>query len=555
MVPATSDRRLHYRLWAALCRTPLHRLSIWGRRPTTLALALDQRWPGDPERGAAILADRFRFAGETVTSAVPPWEASAGADWQAALHGFDWLADLAALGTQAAAERARALTRSWLHRHERWHPLVWRSDVLGERLTAWVFFAELIAPQRGDPALRVALLRSFARQARHLRRAASWEATGVARLQALKGLLIALLALGAGDSELDRALRLLEREAAAQIRADGGHVARSPELQLQALRHLTDARTALRAARIEVSEPLQSAIDRAAPMLRFFRHGDGRLALFNDSMELDAAAIDLLLARAEAKGRAPASAPHSGFERLHAGKALVIVDCGVPPPTEAGGHPHAGTLAFEMSYGRERLIGNCGAYRGPSPAWHAALRTTAAHSTLVVADTPSSDLEPDGSLGRRPRAVTRERAEDGGNQWVALTHDGYKARFGLVHARQLYLAADGEDLRGEDRLIGPAGQSFAIRFHLHPQVQASLIQDGGAALLRLPSGVGWRLRAEGAVMSLAESVYLGGGEIKKTQQVVLDGHVGTAGATVKWAIRREGRKASEAPAEPPRGAA
>jgi uncharacterized heparinase superfamily protein len=101
-------------------------------------------------------------------------------------------------------------------------------------------------------------------------------------------------------------------------------------------------------------------------------------------------------------------------------------------------------------------------------------------------------------------------------------------------------------LRGEDGLSGPAGTGFAIRFHLHPAVQVSLIQEGGAALLKLPSGGGFRLRAQGAQMNLGESVYLGGGAIKKTQQIVLSGHVGSKGATVRWAIRREGKKAAEA---------
>ncbi len=46
-------------------------------------------------------------------------------------------------------------------------------------------------------------------------------------------------------------------------------------------------------------------------------------------------------------------------------------------------------------------------------------------------------------------------------------------------------------------------------------------------------------------MSLAESVYLGGGDVRKSQQVVLDGHVGSGGATVKWALRREAKKPAE----------
>jgi uncharacterized heparinase superfamily protein len=542
MAAASTDRRLRYRVWAMVCRTPLHRLRLMGRRPRSLALVLDERWPGDPKQGDAILSGRYRFHGETVTSAEPPWsDEAATLEWRAALHGFAWLADLAAIASEAAVERARSLLKTWLETQTRWHPLAWRADVMGERLHSWLAWAELLAPAEGDADARAAFLKSLARQTRHLRRAAAWEVTGIGRLQALKGLLAASLALGAGDSELDRVLRLIEREANAQVLPDGGHAARSPAIQASALRHLMDARAALRAARIEVPAPLQAAIDRAAPMLRFYRHGDARLALFNDSAEQEPAYLDLVLARSECKGRPPASAPMTGFERLHTGKSIVIVDCGAPAPDALGGHPHAGTLSFEMSYGRERLIVNCGAYRGANAAWHAAMRTTAAHSTLVVADMPSSELDETGRLTRRPRQVTRERLEQDGSQLVAASHDGYKSRFGLIHARQLFLAADGEDLRGEDRLTGPAGQGFAVRFHLHPQVQASLTQDGSAALLRLPSGAGWRLRAQGAVMSLAESVYLGGGDMKKTQQVVLQGHVGTQGATVKWAVRREGK--------------
>ena len=200
-----------------------------------------------------------------------------------------------------------------------------------------------------------------------------------------------------------------------------------------------------------------------------------------------------------------------------------------------------------MSYGRERLIVNCGAYHGPSVEWRAALRATAAHSTLIAADTSSAEFRADGSVAAGPVEVTAMRAEDAGAQWVAATHDGFKKTLGLTHARQLFLAADGEDLRGEDRLTGRAGQGFAIRFHLHPSVQASLTQDGNAVLLRLPGGIGWRLRMQGAVLSIAESIYVGADGTKKTRQVVLDGHVGTTGATVKWALRREAKKPSEDP--------
>jgi uncharacterized heparinase superfamily protein len=272
---------------------------------------------------------------------------------------------------------------------------------------------------------------------------------------------------------------------------------------------------------------LDGAIERAALMLRFFRHGDGGFALFNGAVEGDAAAITLALARAETKGRTPPSAPDSGFERLQGGGTVVLFECGAPPAPGFAAAAQAGTLSFEMSHGAQRIVVNCGA--APGEPWHAALAATAAHSTAIVADTSSA-----------PVAVTRQRAEHGGDLWTAATHDGYDKAFGLTHGRQLFLTADGDDLRGEDSLTGRAGSGFVIRFHLHPAIEAALQPESQAVLLHLPDGTRWRLRAEGAVLSLGDSVYAGAGPPRKTAQVLLDGHVGSNGARVRWAIRRDG---------------
>jgi hypothetical protein len=56
-----------------------------------------------------------------------------------------------------------------------------------------------------------------------------------------------------------------------------------------------------------------------------------------------------------------------------------------------------------MSVGRDRVIVNCGAAPAAEAGWRDALRGTAAHSTLILADTNSSELKDEG-LGRRPSA-------------------------------------------------------------------------------------------------------------------------------------------------------
>ena len=108
-----------------------------------------------------------------------------------------------------------------------------------------------------------------------------------------------------------------------------------------------------------------------------------------------------------------------------------------------------------------------------------------------------------------------------------------------MHRRRLYLAESGEDVRGEDSVEAAGPQPYTVRFHLHPAVDASLQQDGEAVLLRLPSGTGWRLRAEGARMTLEESLYLGGAEPRRAEQVVLTGYQ-DGPQHVKWAITKVG---------------
>lgn len=539
----------------ALAAGSLYRHTLIGRAPSDLKLRIGQRWPGDPARGAAIAGGEIELAGDLVRHPSPLWApAAAGEQWLAAWHGFGWITDLTTAGG-AARDKTGELVHSWLRENPAGAGVVWRADVVATRVFAWIAQFDEIIRRDQDQSLRRVMLASLAVQVRHLARTASWEVAGAARLRAFKGLIVGRAALGDSEVRLAKVLRAFEREILAQVLPDGGHISRNPSMQLQVLQDLIDTRAVLRTAHIDTPEGLQHAIERMAPMLRFFRHGDRRLALFNDSLEEDGVLIDLVLTRSEAKGGAPAQPIHTGFDRLQAGRSLIIVDTGKPPPRGFDESAHAGILSFEISHERERIIVNCGAYRGPKTGWSRVARASAAHSVLVVADTNSIEIREDGTIGRGPASVNRERAEHEGQQWVSAAHDGYYERFGLTYARQLFLAADGEDVRGEEKLTGRPGSRFALRFHLHPSVQASLAEDGGAALLRLPSGMLWRLRAAGAEMSLGESVYLGSGEARKTQQVVLSGTVGDEGASVRWALRREPRPvfASQATGDQPAG--
>lgn len=535
-----STRRMARRLMAPVCSSAVYGLSLFARSPKALRATPPDLWPGNPERGRSILRGRFDLGtGRTVVS-VDPWSSEDGSEaFKATLNGFTWLRD-AVMAEDAATvqSRLRTLLGDWLVRNARWSPIAWRADVVGERVVAWLIHYDRVVASAGEP-FRRQVLRSLARQLVHLGRVAEWETDGAARLTALKGLVYGGICLPEGDGRLRSALHRLEREIERQIMPDGGHLERSPSTHHRILRDLIDLRATLRAANHDTPPYLQNAIDRMAPMLRFFRHADGGLAHFNGSRTEDPACIDLTLAKADAKGQPPRSAPYVGFERLAAGRQLLIVDAGPPPEPGLDHTAHAGTLSFEFSIGRDRLIVNCGATAADVGPWKQAQRATAAHSTLSVADTNSSELKADGTIGRRPRSVTCERQDAETEGSVRLSHDGYGRTFGIVHHRQLRLVPATESLAGEDRLAGPADKAFAIRFHLHPTVSASIVKSGTAALLRLARG-GWRISAAGASLRLDESIYIGAnGGPRRSQQVVLEGVTTAAETVIAWTIAPE----------------
>ena len=522
--------------------SPLYRLWLRGKVPSGLTTVPPDPWPGDAQAGAQLLSGVWRFGGQTLRGETPPWLADeAGPAWLAGMHGFDWLRDLRAVGGDSGRRQARVLVTSWLDEFPGWHPVAWAPDVLATRVAAWIGQHEFFLAS-ADDTLRARVFDSLARQVRHLARTSPGRLKGAALLVAVKGLAYGGHCLPGQEKAAARARALLARELPRQVLPDGGHVERCPSVQMQVLRHLIDLRAVLRVARSDQIDLVQHAIDRMAPTLRFFRHPDGGLALFNGGREEEPAAIDTVLGQADARGRPLRSAPHIHFERLTAGRTHILMDVGAPPGPGLDARAHAGTLAFEMSAGRERLVVNCGSHPSEVGPWRTALAATAAHSTVTVEETNSSAVKEEGGLGRRPQQVQSSRQENGGAVLVEASHDGYREPFGLLHRRRLYLADTGEDLRGEDTLEGPEGKAFAIRFHLHPGVQASLLQGGDAALLRLPSGAGWRLKAAGGALELAESVYLGAGpDPRKTVQLVLRGTTRSGGTTVKWALRREKR--------------
>ncbi|TPG41431.1 heparinase [Sphingomonas koreensis] len=543
--------RLSERFARLTWRTPIHTLRLRGRYPLKLIAVPDDPFLGDVRRGNALMKGMLTIAGEgrpieRINLAQPDWSPR----FAEHLHSFAWLRDLSSVATRAqGAPIAEYLTQKWLDAHaDHVGEPAWRADLVGRRILMWAAHAPLILSST-DLIYRSAVLNSFARGARHIDRGAEKMPVGVPRIATWCGVVAAGLLIPGGEPRRIVGEAGLAKAIEASVFEDGGTVSRSPIAQLDIIMLLTMLRAAYAARRIETPTAIETVLARMVPALLGLTHGDRGLSSWQGGGPVPGERIDQIVEATGIRTRPLRQARDWGYQRLAAGKAVLIIDAAPPPISRLVRSGCASTLAFELSDGPARIVVNCGGARTAvaqvPPGLVAGLRSTAAHSTLTLADSNSTAVMPDGTLGKGVAEIELTREESDGASRIEASHDGYARRYGFVHRRQLVMTSDGREVRGEDMLL-PSGRrrklaatAFAVRFHLGLGVQVSPTADGLAALLRLPGGVAWQFRCRGGALAVESSLWIDAdGRPQPTQQLVVSGEAPAGGANVSWVLKR-----------------
>ena len=192
---------------------------------------------------------------------------------------------------------------------------------------------------------------------------------------------------------------------------------------------LTMVRSCYAARRLEAPETVATALARMVPALLGVCHGDRGLASWQGGGPVPGATIEQIIAATGTRARPLRQARDWGYQRIAAGQTVLIMDAAPPPVARLVEGGCASTLAFEFSDGAHRLVVNCGGARAALAQIPVALadglRTTAAHSTLVVGDSNSTAIHADGTLGRGVAEVELARQESEASSRIEASHDGY----------------------------------------------------------------------------------------------------------------------------------
>jgi uncharacterized heparinase superfamily protein len=549
--------------WAYRLGVPGPVLAAPLRKPAAPRLLATVASPlgGERAAGMALRAGQFLVHGLKVPVDKVDFASSAPLTppVQRVVQGFTWLRDLAACAPREdCAGVAEKLLARWLKANPQpGKGPAWTVEHTGLRLLAWLVHAPFLLG--GEAKLRSEALVAMEASARYLDRQVARAEDGLGQVAGWCAIVAAGLLLPDGRPRRLFGEAGLLRALGELVADDGGVLSRSPLAQMEAIALLVDLRACYDAAGREPPQALETMLGLLVPPMLSLRMGDRGLGSWQGASATSAARVDTLIAASGIRARPGKDSRHWGYQRVDAGKATMVLDAAPPPRSRHARYGCASTLAFELSHGEQRIVVNCGGAElagGLVPVRiEQGLRGTAAHSTLVLDEANSTAVLIKGQIGKGVEEVdiARTTVKQKGRDAVRLeaSHNGYAARYGLIHRRTLLLGADGSGLSGED-VLEPSGRqgkrgkiAFAIRFHLGVGIEVGLSDDRRGAGLALPDGSYWQFRLGGdsgeAHIAIEDSLWVDGqGRPRATKQLVVEGLTSRSGGRFPWLLKRMG---------------
>lgn len=455
----------------------------------------------------------------TVDLAGTPFEIREGLDWRPAalargtylerlnLHYMEYLDRL------EPADAAR-LMEDWAARvppyEEGYWRDTWNSYALSIRVVAWLDVLTCHRDRIAEPA-RTAVEQSLAAQVRFLERNLESDIGGNHLMKNLRTLLRAGSCFEGPEPRrwVRRALAQLPGQITEQILPDGMHFELSPAYHLQVMEDLMDMRRSLRSLEGNDSFArhcsrgrilLDDALRRMADVARLTTHTDGLPSLFADGGLHMAANPGTILEHLEREGlfadkpsvrhEGPWRLPHGGYVGFSGPDEVFIYDCGEVGADHLPAHGHGDAFSMEWSVLGRRLIIDPGVFEYHAGARRAYSRSTAAHSTVTVADEDQSEFWSSFRVGRRARVTIHQWEPTARGFVLAASHDGYRRLAGHpTHFRRI--EANPGRITVLDEVRGGQGQPVRARLILAPDVVIESIDsasDGGCvARISLPA--------------------------------------------------------------------
>jgi hypothetical protein len=199
------------------------------------------------------------------------------------------------------------------------------------------------------------------------------------------------------------------------------------------------------------------------------------------------------LARWEALAEAPEQPvlafPQGGYYLLGkdygtAQEVRLVADCAPLGYLSIAAHGHADALSFTLSSGGEELLIDPGTYAyHTQKLWRDYFRSTAAHNTVQVDRQDQSEIGGNFMWLRKANACLLEHSAEGGSQYFAGEHDGYRRLADpVLHRRRVEFDAGNDTFVVTDVLECKDTHDIAVSWHFAESCKVTATAEGLQAM-------------------------------------------------------------------------
>ncbi len=179
-------------------------------------------------------------------------------------------------------------------------------------------------------------------------------------------------------------------------------------------------------------------------------------------------------------------------------------------------------------------------------------RLTSAQSTLCMNDSSVTRFERNSlinkifgtSIKSSFKVYDFNTEENIDSMSVIAKHDAYKYNFNYLHERKITINKKNGNLSGQDNLISentskPLINSYSIRFHLYPGINAVRTMSKSSVLIQIEKNKSLVFTAMGENISLEKSIFLGRNQIINNSCITISGIIkNNESKKILWNLER-----------------
>ncbi len=455
------------------------------------------------------------------------------------LHNFFWLFTI---DLKSSKNITQSIIKNWIEKNENYNNKNWEIDTLSRRVISWLSNSKLTY-EDGDENYKYQFISMIQKQINHLIYEINRSEHVDDKMIGCTAIILSGLCFK-DEKYINYGLNLLQEIKKNSFNSENFPKSRSFRQLVFYLKYFVLVRELLKESQNLIPEYIDEIIFYLGKGYNLLWQSIKLPLLFNGNHDADYSDFDKYLQFHGYKFKSETN-EIGGYAVLKNKNISLAMDIGSNPEKEFSNNYQSGTLSFELSYAKEKVICNSGYFQNFKHRLNSISKSTATHSTLILDNNSitkfKKDLNSYSKIKKNFKILSKKIISEKNILSLSASHDAYQKEYGVVHERKIEFYPNNNRLIGSDKLIKKKNfksTNFEIRFHLLPKSKVTKTQDRNVLLIELENS-GWKFIANNYLTDVESGLYFGDkNSYIENQNIFISGTTQKEDQIINWLIEK-----------------